>query len=103
MSQIPVNLPDFTDAELTTIRTNFNAIKGILAPKFINLEPADRTRLGSVNEKNKLLINKVKDYRDNMPGLSNPEINWVNYAKNMNVRKNYMLVIDMLSEIHELC
>ena len=103
MSQIPVTLPEFTDAELATVRAGYNAMKAVLVSKFINLEPADRKRLGSVNEKNKLIINKVKDYRDNMPGLSNPEINWVNFAKNANTRKNYMLVIDMLDEIHELC
>jgi len=103
MSQIPVTLPDFTDVELATIRTSYNAIKAVLAPKFINLEPEDRTRFGSINEKNKLIINKVKDYRDNMPGLSNPDVNWVNFTKNATSRKNYMLVIDMLGEITELC
>lgn len=103
MSQIPVSLPDFTDAELATIRTSYEAIKVVLTPKFINLEPEDRTRYGSINEKNKLVVNKVKDFRDNMPGLSNPDINWVNFSKNATTRKNYMLVLDMLGEINELC
>jgi hypothetical protein len=103
MSQIPITLPDLSDAEAATIRTSYNAIKAVLAPKFINLEPEDRTRFGSINEKNKLIINKVRDYRDNMPGLSNPDINWANYIKNSTTRKNYMLVLDMLGEITELC
>jgi hypothetical protein len=103
MSQIPVVLPDFSDVELATIRTSYNAIKAVLAPKFINLEPEDRMRFGSINEKNKLIINKVRDYRDNMPGLSNPDVNWVNFVKNSTTRKNYMLVLDMLGEINELC
>jgi hypothetical protein len=103
MSQIPVTLPDFTDAELATLRTYYNSFKAILVPKFINLEPEDRIKYGSINEKNKMIINKVRDYRDNMPGLSNPDINWVNFAKNATTRKNYMLVIDMINEINELC
>ena len=103
MAQIPVTLPEITDAELDTIRINYEAIKAVLAPKFINLEPADRTKYGSINEKNKLVINKVRDYRDNMPALSNPEINWVNYIKNSNTRKNYMMAVDLLNELHELC
>jgi hypothetical protein len=103
MSQIPVTLPDLSDVELATIRTSYNAIKAVLAPKFINLEPEDRMRFGSINEKNKLIINKVRDYRDNMPGLSNPDVNWVNYVKNSTTRKNYTLVVDMLGEITELC
>ena len=27
MAQLPVNLPELTDAELATLRTSFNAIK----------------------------------------------------------------------------
>jgi hypothetical protein len=103
MSQLPIILPEFTDAELASIRTQFNAIKTTLIAKFINLEPGDRQKYGSINEKNKLVINKVKDYRDNMPHLSNPDINWVNYQKNATTRKNYKLVVDLLGEINELC
>ena len=103
MAQLPVNLPELTDAELATLRTNFTAIKTLLAPKFINLEPKDRQKYGSVNEKSKLVINKVKDYRDNMPALSNADINWVNFQKNYTTRRNFMMVIDMINETNELC
>jgi len=103
MAQIPVTLPKLTDAELTTIRTSMNAIKAILAPKFVNLEPEDRQKFGSINEKNKLVINKVKDYRDNMPSLSNPDIDWIAFSEKATTRKNFMLVIDMISELNELC
>lgn len=103
MAQIPVTLPKLTDVELTTIRTSMNAIKAILAPKFVNLEPEDRQKFGSINEKNKLVINKVKDYRDNMPGLSNPEVDWTAFAEKSTTRKNFMLVIDMINELNELC
>ncbi len=103
MAQLPVNLPELTDAELATLRTSFNAIKTLLAPKFINLEPKDRQKYGSVNEKSKLVINKVKDYRDNMPALSNADINWVNFQKNYTTRRNFMMVIDMINETNELC
>ena len=75
----------------------------MLAPKFINLEPKDRQKYGSVNEKSKLVINKVKDYRDNMPALSNADINWVNFQKNYTTRRNFMMVIDMINETNELC
>lgn len=102
MSQLPITLPELTDAELTTIRTSFNAVKAILTPKFVNLEPEDRIKYGSINEKNKLIINKVQDYRNNMPALSNPDVNWVNFTKNSGTRKNYMLLIDMLNELNEL-
>ena len=88
MAQIPVNVPELTDTEMTNIRTSLAAVKTILAPKFVNLEPEDRQKFGSIKEQNKLIINKVKDYRDNMPNLSHTEINWVNYATNAKTRSN---------------
>jgi hypothetical protein len=103
MAQLPLNLPDLTDAEIATLRASFTAIKNVLSPKFINLEPRDRQKYGSVNEKSKLVINKVKDYRDNMPNLSNADINWANFQKYYTTRRNYMMVIDLLNEVHELC
>lgn len=103
MAQIPVNVPELTDTEMTNIRTSLAAVKTILAPKFVNLEPEDRQKFGSIKEQNKLIINKVKDYRDNMPNLSHAEINWVNYAKNAKTRSNYMMVVNLVQEILELC
>jgi len=103
MAQLPINLPELTDAEIVSIRTNINAIKNILAPKFTNLEPDDRQEYGSVSETNKLIINKVKDYRENMPALSSPDVNWVNFGKEWITRKNYMMVRDLLNEVDELC
>ena len=103
MAQIPVILPKLSDAEVATIRTSMNAIKTILAPKFVNLEPEDRQKFGSINEKNKLVINKVKDFRDNQPALSNPDIDWTAFNEKSITRKNFMLVIDMINEINELC
>jgi len=103
MAQVPLIIPDFTDAEVNTIRTSVNAIKAILAPKFTNLEPTDRVKYGSISETNKLIINKVKDFRENMPALSNPDVNWTSYMKEAITRKNYKMVTDMLAEIDELC
>lgn len=103
MAQITLNVPELTDAEMTTIRTSLAAVKTILAPKFINLEPEDRQKYGSIKEENKLIINKVKDYRDNMPALSHADINWVNYAKNVKTRTNYTMLVNLLKEIQELC
>ena len=103
MAQLPLNLPDLTDAEIATLRASFTTIKNVLSPKFINLEPRDRQKYGSVNEKSKLVINKVKDYRDNMPNLSNADVNWPNFQKYYTTRRNYMMVIDLLNEVHELC
>jgi hypothetical protein len=103
MSQLPVELPVFTDDEMATIRTALGTAKAVIASKFVNLEPADRTEYGSISEKNKLIINKVWDYRVNMPHLSNDDVDWDEYKKQNTTRTNFKNVMALLAEIDELC
>ena len=103
MSQLPVELPVFTDEEMATIRTALGTAKAVIASKFVNLEPADRTEYGSISEKNKLIINKVWDYRVNMPHLSNDDVDWDEYKKQNTTRTNFKNVMALLAEIDELC
>ena len=42
----------------------------------INLTAEDRQRYGSINEQNKLVVNKVKDYHVNQPELQSPQVDW---------------------------
>jgi hypothetical protein len=103
MSQIPIRVPEFTDAEAQQLHAAFDTIKTLLAPKFINLKPEDRKQYGRIKEKRKMIINKVKDYHENMPSLSNANVNWVEFDKCHTTRKNYMFVMSRLKELEELC
>ena len=55
---------------------------GNLAP----LSPDERRRYGSVNEQNKLLINKVRDYRAAAPQLSSPDVDWAEFDSDYEMR-----------------
>ena len=72
------NLSDqhFSTAEMNTVRTLLDALHNVLSPKSRNLSPAERQELGSINEQNKLVVHKVRDYRQQQPGLSSPQIDW---------------------------
>ena len=50
----------FTATEKTSINTALTNLETLLANKLANLSPEERQRYGSVNEQNKLIINKVK-------------------------------------------
>lgn len=39
------------------------------------LSAEERSKYGAINEQNKLLVNKVRDYRQNTPAMSAPEVN----------------------------
>ncbi|UGU17517.1 hypothetical protein LS482_06485 [Sinomicrobium kalidii] len=54
--------------------------------KLAALTEAERTKYGSINEQNKLLVNKVRDYHKNSPNLSAPEIDWKDFEKDYDAR-----------------
>ena len=76
----------FSEAEKTALNTAVAAVETALAPKLANLSPDERQQYGSVNEQNKLIINKVKDFRDSQPALSSPDVDWDEFLNDHDTR-----------------
>lgn len=76
----------FTAAEKTTVTSAITALEVALNPKVANLTAEERQQSGSVNEKNKLIINKVKDFRDSQPALSSPDVDWNEFMNDYDTR-----------------
>ena len=57
----------FTEAELSTLDAALAQIQTVLDGKTINLSPEQKKQYGSINEENKVLVNKVKDTEANFP------------------------------------
>lgn len=60
-----------------------NAIKG----KTGQLDDAERRRYGLVNEQNKLVVNKAREYRQSQPALSAPDIDWTEFENDFQARQ----------------
>jgi len=69
----------FDEAVITEINTALSSLETLLAEKAANLTPEERQSMGSINEQNKLLVNKVKDYHDGQPALSSPDVDWTEF------------------------
>ncbi|CAM1343239.1 hypothetical protein [Tenacibaculum amylolyticum] len=82
----------FTNEEQTSVTDALTALEAALNSKFANLTPDERKQFGSVNEQNKLVINKVKEYRDTQPQLSSPDVDWDEFARDFNSR-NFIATI----------
>lgn len=76
----------FAAADKTAVNTALNSLETALANKVANLDASERIQYGSVNELNKLIINKVKDYRDSQPTLSSPDVDWAEFANDYDTR-----------------
>jgi hypothetical protein len=89
----------YTAAEKTAVGTSLAAIETALVAKFKNLSPEERSRFGSVQEQNKLIINKVKDFRNNQPALSSPDIDWLEFQNDVDSRDFIQATIARLESI----
>lgn len=74
-----LNNTHLTAAQITAINNALNALETALASINTQLTPEERKQYGSINEQNKLLVNKVKDYNDTQPALSDPSISWAEF------------------------
>ena len=71
----------FTAAEQTQYNSLITQLEALLQPKLQNLDEDENRKYGVINEKNKLLVNKVQDYHNTQPALSSPDVNWAEYDK----------------------
>lgn len=53
------------------------------------LTAEERGKYGAINEQNKLLVNKVRDYRANAPQLSSQEVDWTEFQSDYEMRAFY--------------
>ncbi|MBI1224742.1 MAG: hypothetical protein GC192_05860 [Bacteroidetes bacterium] len=87
MAVIDLNNQHFSPEDRTAINDSLAAIEAIVAPYSRNLTRAQRQKYGSINEKNKLLVNKVNDYHSNQPALDCPDTDWTEFTNDMLDRK----------------
>jgi len=66
----------FTQAEREAIANLMEQLETAVAGKLTALTEEERIRYGSINEQNKLLVNKVRDFRQHQPNLSSPDVDW---------------------------
>ncbi|MGV0964791.1 hypothetical protein [Empedobacter falsenii] len=64
-----------------------------------NLTSEDRRKYGSINEQNKLVVNKVYDYLINQPQLASSEVEWEEFKKDFSSRANLEAIIARLDNL----
>ncbi|MBO6211358.1 hypothetical protein [Algoriella sp.] len=74
-------------AKITAAQTALTALETALVDLDFNLTADDRQKYGSINEQNKLVVNKVNDYYINQPKLASPEVDWAEFSRDFASRK----------------
>jgi len=89
----------FTPEEVTAVNDALTALETALTPKLANLTAEERQQYGSINEHNKLIVNKVKDYHDTQPGLSSPDVDWDEFNRDYDSRSFIQSVLQHLQSL----
>ena len=93
----------FTVAEHTAIKAKITDLETAFAGKTGQLDADERTRYGSVNEQNKLVVNKAREYRENKPELSAPNVDWTEFESDYQARVFLENCINRLNAlVHDL-
>ena len=77
----------FDDAEKVAVNTALASLELAVSEKLANLSAAERQQYGSVNEQNKLIINKVKCFNDAQSTLSSPDLDWREFNNDFDTRE----------------
>lgn len=83
------NLNDvhFDATERSAVVAALTALDAAFAGKLANLTAEERQKYGSVNERNKLFVNKVMDYHLSQPNLCSPDVDWTEFKEDFASRQ----------------
>lgn len=76
----------FTATDVTEIDSDISALKARFKGKTEILSAEERLRYGSVNEQNKLVVNKTRDFQQSNPELGAPNIDWDEFEADYQAR-----------------
>lgn len=96
-----LNNSHLTNAQVTEIQNAITALENALAMLTITLTPEERRTYGSVNEQNKLLVNKVWDFRRDSPNLSVPDLDWDEFERDYASRQLMESIQNRLGALQE--
>ena len=86
-----------TDAIAKALTDIENAIKA----KTVNLTPDERQKYGSINEQNKLFVNKVNDLHSSQPQFDSSKVNWPEFESDFAIRSNLEKIMLRMKSIVE--
>lgn len=93
----------FTDVSVTKIDGFITDLETEIAGKTETLDENERVRYGSINEQNKLVVNKAWQYRQSQPALSAPNVDWAAFERDFKARTHLENWINRLNSlVHSL-
>ena len=99
MSITNLNNTHLTAAQVTDAQNALTQLETALQVINVNLSAEDRQKYGSINEQNKLFVNKVYDFNESQPTLSSPDVDWEEFNRDFTSRTNLEAIIARLDSL----
>ncbi len=90
-----------TNSEVQTINNAINSINRVLEKKVINLTPEERRQYGSIADRNKLLVDKCKNYMEQNPETIPQVIDKAEFDRDYKARQQLEKPLMQLARISE--
>jgi hypothetical protein len=87
--------------DLDNINKALDNIQSIIAGKMVNLTPDERQKYGSINEQNKLMVNKVNDVHNSHPQFDSVKVDWAEFSSDFAIRGTLEKIISCLQSLSE--
>ncbi len=91
----------FTDSEVRTIENAIKTINRVLENKVINLTPDERRQYGSIADRNRILVDKCKDYMEQDPETIPRVIDKAEFDRDYKARQQLQKPLMQLARITE--
>lgn len=88
MALTNLNNNHLSATNVTAAKNALTQLETALASINATLTADDRQKYGSINEQNKLFVNKVYDYNQNQPALSTTQVTWAEFNNDYTSRLN---------------
>lgn len=88
-----------TEDEKRAVENAITELRNALEMVNVNLSTEERRRYGSINEQNKLFVNRIDSYRVSHPELRSQEVDWVEFERDFQSRLFLEKVIDQLDTL----
>lgn len=99
MSITNLNNNHLSANQATAAQDAVTALENALSTINVSLTPDDRQKYGSINEQNKLLVNKVNDFHQNQPHLDTDQVDWNEFAEDYASRLLMENIINRISSL----
>jgi hypothetical protein len=88
-------------ADIDKINQAVDTIQTTIAGKMVNLTPEERQKYGSINEQNKLMVNKVNDIHNSHPQFDSAKVDWAEFSADFAIRAILEKIVSRLQSLVE--